>query len=38
MLKHYDERTEFPDRIHTCAPCIRPTPWVAGGRGQTLGA
>ena len=30
MLKHYDERTEFPDRIHTCATVHPPHP--VGGR------
>ena len=30
MLKHYDERTEFPDRIHTCATVNPPHP--VGGR------
>lgn len=30
MLKHYDERTEFPDRIHICATVHPPHP--VGGR------
>ena len=37
MLKHYDERTEFPDETDTCAT-VFPSSHTVGGRAQHCGA